>query len=91
MLPSRQELSDLLGIMYDAADHPSLWSTFMEKPGRQTKSTSAALAMQVFDQRLYSLSNSWRVPEETIRAYQDYYHALDQEIVGPIVSDAEIG
>jgi DNA-binding CsgD family transcriptional regulator len=77
MLPTKQELSNLLGIAYDAADNPALWAPFTEKLAQHTKSTSAALLVQVFNQGLYSLSNSWRVPEEFVRAYQDYYHGLD--------------
>jgi len=41
MLPSRQELSNLFGILYDAADNSSLWATFTEKLTRSTKATSA--------------------------------------------------
>ena len=77
MLPSAQELSDLLGMVYDAADRPSLWGPFTETLARRTKSTSAALLVQVFDQNSYSLSNSWQVPEEFVRSYQAYYHRMD--------------
>lgn len=77
MLPSKQELSNLLGTVYDAASDPSLWATFTEKLARRTKSTSAALLVQVFGQGLYSLSNSWRLPERFVREYQEHYHSLD--------------
>jgi DNA-binding CsgD family transcriptional regulator len=77
MLPSKQELSNLLGILYDAAGDPSLWAPFTEKLARRAKSTSAALLVQVFDQGLYSLSNSWQLPETFVREYQEHYHSLD--------------
>jgi len=77
LLPNTQELSDLLGMVYDAADRPPLWGTFTETLARRTKSTSAALLVQVFDHNSYSLSNSWQVPEEFVRSYQAYYHSLD--------------
>ena len=77
MLPSTQELSNLLGMLYDAASDPPLWAAFIEQLARRTKSASAALLIQSYDQGLYSLSNSWRMPEESVRAYQEHYHILD--------------
>jgi DNA-binding CsgD family transcriptional regulator len=77
MFTEEGEISTLLGRIYDAAGDPTLWAPFIEELAGRTKSNSAALLVQVFDQGLYSLSNSWRLPEEFVRTYQEYYHGLD--------------
>jgi hypothetical protein len=79
------DISTLLGRIYDAAGDPNLWAPFLEELAGHTKSDSAALLVRVFDQGLYSLSNSWRVPEEFVRDYQEYYYGLDvwAEVVLP--------
>jgi DNA-binding CsgD family transcriptional regulator len=79
------DISTLLGRIYDAAGDPTLWAPFLEELAGHTKSDSAALLVRVFDQGLYSLSNSWRVPEEFVRDYQEYYYGLDvwAEVVLP--------
>jgi len=79
------DISTLLGRIYDAAGDPTLWAPFLEELAGHTKSDSAALLVRVFDQGLYPLSNSWRVPEEFVRDYQEYYYGLDvwAEVVLP--------
>jgi len=85
MLPSGEATSDLLGTVYDAAGDPALWAPLIEELARRTKSTSAALVIQAFDEGLYALSSSWRVPEEFLRDYREHYHSLDvwAEVVVP--------
>jgi DNA-binding CsgD family transcriptional regulator len=77
MLRDERQLSTLLGMIYDAAGDPTLWAPFIEKFAARTKSTSAALLVQDYDNALYSLSNSWRMLEESVRTYQEHYHTLD--------------
>ncbi len=74
---SEEEISTLLGRIYEAAGDATLWAPLIETLAERTKSTSAALVIQAFDQELYAISNSWRLPEEFVRAYQEYYHSLD--------------
>jgi DNA-binding CsgD family transcriptional regulator len=77
MIDDEQEFSRLLGDIYDAAGDPTLWTSFIEGLAGRTKSTSAALVIQAYDQDLYSVSSSWQLPEEFDRAYREYYHSLD--------------
>jgi len=77
MFIEEEDNSRLLGRIYDAAGDPTLWAPFIEELARRTQSDSAALLVRALDQGLYSLSNSWRVPEEFVRDYQEYYHGLD--------------
>lgn len=81
----RRELSEVLGNIYDAAGDATLWAPLIGSLAERTKSTSAALVIQAFDQDLYAISTSWRLPEEFARAYQEYYHSLDiwAEVVVP--------
>jgi hypothetical protein len=85
MIDEERELSRLLGDIYDAASDPTLWAPLIEKLAGRTESTSAALVIQAFDEDLYAISNSWRLPEEFVRAYQEHYHSLDiwAEVVVP--------
>jgi hypothetical protein len=85
MLTEERKLSRLLGMVYDAASDPTLWAPFLEELAGRSDATSGALVVQAYDQNLYSLSNSWRLPEEMVRAYEEYYHSLDAwaEVVVP--------
>lgn len=93
MLPGQQEVSKLLGLLYDAAAEPALWAPFVKDLARRTKATSAALVVQSYDQDLYSISNSWQVPESFVRAYQEHYHSLDiwAQVVVPKPSEYPSG
>ena len=77
MLPTAQELSNLIGLLYDAADNPSLWAPFIETLARRTKSTSGALLIQDYNHATYSLSSSWQMPHDSVRSYQQHYHNVD--------------
>lgn len=77
MLPTRQELSNLLGILYDAAADPSLWNPFIEQLACRTGATSGALLILDFEHSDFSLSTSWRMSADSIRLYQEHYHSLD--------------
>lgn len=80
-----EDISTLLGLIYDAASDATLWRPLIEGLAARTGSTSAALVIQAFDEDLYAISGSWRLPEEFTRAYQNYYHSLDiwAEVVVP--------
>jgi len=77
MLPNQQQLSNLLGILYDAATDPSLWDPFIEQLALRTGATSAGLLIHDFEHAKYSLATSWRTSPESLRLYQQHYHALD--------------
>jgi DNA-binding CsgD family transcriptional regulator len=85
MIDEQRELSTMLANIYDAAGDASLWAPLIEALAGRTKSHSAALVIQAFDQDLYAISNSWRVSEEFVRAYREHYHRLDTwaEVVVP--------
>jgi DNA-binding CsgD family transcriptional regulator len=74
---SNQELSKLLGPLYDAAADPTLWDPFLEQLARKTRSTSAALLIHDFEHSKYSLSSSWQMDPDSIQLYQKHYHKLD--------------
>lgn len=84
-MPAEHDISTLLGSIYDAAGDATLWAPLIGSLAERTKSTSAALVVQAFDQNLYAISTSWHLPEEFGQAYQDYYHSLDiwAEVVVP--------
>src|SRR6184192_705246 len=77
MLSSPQELSEVLGILYDAAADPSLWGPFIERLARRTGATSAALVMHDFARAFCSVASSWELNPELNRLYEEHYHTLD--------------
>lgn len=77
MLPGKQELSNLLAALYDAAADPSLWEPFIEQLAGKTGATSGALLILDYEHSNYSLSTSWRMASDSIRLYQEHYHSLD--------------
>jgi DNA-binding CsgD family transcriptional regulator len=76
-MSKEEDISTLLGLIYDAASDATLWRPLIEGLARRTGSTSAALVIQAFDEDLYAISGSWRLPEEFLNAYREYYHHLD--------------
>jgi DNA-binding CsgD family transcriptional regulator len=77
MLPGEQELSTLLGTLYDAAADPTLWTPFLQQLAHSTRATSAALVMHNLDHVSSTISCSWQIDPESIRLYQEHYYALD--------------
>jgi hypothetical protein len=77
MLPSRQELSKLIGILYEAAADSAQWSSFLGHLGLLSRATSAGLLIHDFQGSKYSLTSSWRVSGEALRLYQQHYYTLD--------------
>jgi len=77
MPPSSQELSNLLGILYDAADDTALWDRFLEQLARRTQATSAALVLHDFAHAFCSVASSWELNPELSRLYEERYHTLD--------------
>lgn len=77
MLPPAEQLSDLIGTLYDAAANPELWDKFLQQLAHRTRATSAGLVMIDASQNLFTISSSWEVEPEATRLYQDYYGALD--------------
>jgi len=77
MIPKRQKLSTILGMLYDAASDPSLWEPFIAQLAGNTGATSGALLILDYEHSKYSLSTSWRMASDSIRLYQERYHSLD--------------
>lgn len=77
MLPSQQELSHLLGTLYDAAADPNLWTPFLRQLAEVTSATSAGLVMLNFGQNVFTMSRSWMVDPEATRLYQEHYGSID--------------
>lgn len=77
MLPSQQELSHLIGSLYDAAADPNLWGPFLQKLARSTKARSALLLMHNASQGVYTISRSWGVDPVAMRLYQEHFSSLD--------------
>jgi len=77
MLLNEQILSRLLGCLYDAAADPDRWETFLHELAGLSGATSAGLLIHDFQHSKYSLSSSWQVRADSLRLYQDHYHALD--------------
>ena len=77
MLPSTQELSKLLGALYDAAADPELWSPFIEQVARACEATSAGLVAHDFRQPLCAVSGGWQLDPELQKLYEAHYHNMD--------------
>jgi len=77
MLPSTDELSRLLGTLYDAASEPALWDEFLRQLASTTRSRSAALVMHDFRQHTHSLSKSWAFDPAALSRYQEHYGSMD--------------
>lgn len=77
MLPSPQELSNLLGLLYDAASDPVLWAPFLEQVAKASKATSAAMVVHDFQQPLCTVSTGWELDSELQKLYEAHYHNLD--------------
>jgi len=56
MLPSPQDFSNLLAVLYDAASDPILWSPFLERVAKARQATSAAMVVHDFQQPLCTVS-----------------------------------
>lgn len=77
MLSSQEELSKILGFLYDAAADPSLWHPFIEQLGRHTEATGAALVIHDLDHVLCGVSGTWELDPDVTRLYQEHYFASD--------------
>jgi hypothetical protein len=73
MLPSQQELSSLLGTLYDAATDPSLWNPFIQGLAKHRGATSAALLIHDLKHSKYSFSTCWCMNSHSARLYQAYH------------------
>ncbi len=77
MLPSMQELSKLLGTLYEAASDPGLWSPFIEQVARACQATSAGLVVHDFHQPVCTVSGGWQLDPELQQLYEAHYHNMD--------------
>ena len=77
MRPSQENLSKLLGTLYDAAADPNLWETFLQELAKSTRAESAGLVMLDAKKDLFAVSQSWNVDPEATSLYQAHYSAVD--------------
>jgi DNA-binding CsgD family transcriptional regulator len=77
MLPDQQELSVLLGSLYDAASDANLWAPFLAQLSSMTHAQSALFLMHHAGQDVYTISRSWEVEPSAIKLYGEHYHAQD--------------
>lgn len=77
MLSGEQEVSSLLGLLYDAAAEPDLWTSFLQALAQATGAESAGLVMIDWDQRLFGVSRSWNLDPVGIQKYEEYYGSVD--------------
>jgi DNA-binding CsgD family transcriptional regulator/PAS domain-containing protein len=77
MLPSTDELSNLLGILYDAAADASLWPAFLQRLANITHSDSAALLLHDVAHDHHAVSVHSGADPEMLRLYGEYYGQRD--------------
>lgn len=77
VLPSDQELSRLIGCVYDAAADPTLWELFLEQLAKSSRAESAALVMHQLGREVHTVSASWRLDPNGNRLYQEHYGSVD--------------
>jgi DNA-binding CsgD family transcriptional regulator len=77
MLPSKRELSRLLGTLYDAASDPQLWTPFLENLSRTAGAQSALLLMHNAGQEIYTVARAWQVDPAATRVYESHFHKMD--------------
>jgi len=77
MLPSTDELSRLLGTLYDAATDPQLWGEFLGQLGKNVGADSAALVMHQVGHDVHTVLRSWNLDPRGAMLYQEYYGSVD--------------
>lgn len=77
MLPSEQELSQVLGALYDAATDATLWIPFLQQLGQSTGARSGLFLMHSAGQDVYTISRSWEIDPGAVRLYQEHYYSFD--------------
>lgn len=75
MLPATLQLSNLLGLLYDAASDPQCWENFLASLANSTHAQSAVLP--VSDGDIHGIQYSWRFDPELMRIHAEYYHSID--------------
>jgi len=77
MLPSEQDLSNLLGLLYDAAGDPVLWDSFLQQLTTVARSQAADLVMHDMRDHMHTISRNWGLDPVATRAYQEHYGPMD--------------
>jgi hypothetical protein len=72
-----QDLSHVIGLLYDAASNPALWSPFVEHVAKASQATSAGLIVHDFQQPLCTVSGSWELAPDLQGLYEAHYHSVD--------------
>ena len=77
MLPSEQELVDLIGSIYDAVGEAALWEKFLERLASVVRADSAALIMHRMGGESHAVAANWRIDPRATQLYKEYYGFLD--------------
>jgi DNA-binding CsgD family transcriptional regulator len=72
---AEQELSDLIGVLYDAAADPVIWTLFLRRLADITHAKCAGLF--TCDAARHSTAHSWEVDPEMVRLHREYYGSVD--------------
>lgn len=77
MRPDTQEMSTLLGSLYEAAANPNQWTPFLRRLAQATGAHSAGLVLRDEDRNIHTVSHSWEMDPDLCRSYEQYYHSVD--------------
>ena len=72
-----QEISMLLGSLYDAAANPNQWTPFLRSLAQATRAQSAGLVLRDEERNFHTISHSWEMDPELCRLYERHYHSVD--------------
>jgi DNA-binding CsgD family transcriptional regulator/PAS domain-containing protein len=77
MLLVTDQLTELLGAIYDAAGDAALWGEFLRKLARTTRADSAALVMHQPGRDEHAVVAGWNMDPQGTRLYNEYYGLHD--------------
>jgi len=78
---SERTVSDLIGLIYDAAGDPSRWAVFLEKLGRALNSSANNLFVQDLRSQEFSLAAAVGMDPFYHRSYENYYRTRNVYLI----------
>ena len=78
MLPSKRQLSDLIGSLYEAAGDMALWESFLGELSRTVQADAAASVIHLWSLGdVHTARVFWNMHPEAERQYQQHYFSRD--------------
>jgi DNA-binding CsgD family transcriptional regulator len=77
VLPNKEVLSKLIGVVYEAAADARRWETFLSEFAHASHADSAALVMHNLGREVHTVAAAWRVEPHVGRLYQEHYGSID--------------